>query len=88
MPDHWRAPIAAGQERVPRSGTPHQSSADFLSAEEATTPDQMANVFGRERFERLTAVKRAYDPSNTFRINHNVPAARSTSAEMFMALAV
>jgi len=60
---------------------------NFLSAEEATTPDQMADVFGRERFARLTAVKKAYDPSNTFRINHNVPARRSTSAEMLMALA-
>lgn len=49
--------------------------ANFLSADEGTTADQMADLFGKERYDRLVAVKKAYDPSNMFRINHNVPAA-------------
>jgi FAD/FMN-containing dehydrogenase len=47
---------------------------NFLSSDEATTPRTMADVYGAERFQRLTAVKRVYDPTNAFRFNHNVPA--------------
>jgi FAD/FMN-containing dehydrogenase len=42
-------------------------------------PDEAADaaaVYGPERYQRLAAVKKAYDPANVFRINHNVaPAA-------------
>jgi FAD/FMN-containing dehydrogenase len=31
--------------------------------------------FGAERFARLRTVKRQFDPSNTFRFNHNIPPA-------------
>ncbi|GAA1312671.1 oxidoreductase [Planotetraspora silvatica] len=44
-----------------------------LAPEEAT---DAAAIYGPERHERLTAVKKTYDPANMFRINHNVvPAA-------------
>jgi len=44
-----------------------------LAPDEA--PDAAA-IYGRERYERLAAVKKTYDPANMFRINHNVvPAA-------------
>jgi hypothetical protein len=44
-----------------------------LAPEEAT---DAAAIYGPERYERLTAVKKTYDPANMFRINHNVvPAA-------------
>jgi FAD/FMN-containing dehydrogenase len=44
-----------------------------LAPDEA--PDAAA-IYGPERYERLAAIKKTYDPANMFRINHNVvPAA-------------
>jgi FAD/FMN-containing dehydrogenase len=44
-----------------------------LAPEEAA---DAAAIYGPERYERLAAVKKAYDPANMFRINHNIaPAA-------------
>jgi hypothetical protein len=44
-----------------------------LAPDEAT---DAAAIYGPERYERLTAIKKTYDPANMFRINHNVvPAA-------------
>lgn len=44
-----------------------------LAPEEAT---DAAAIYGPERYERLASVKKAFDPANMFRINHNVvPAA-------------
>src|SRR5690242_130703 len=46
---------------------------NFLAPEEAA---DAAAVYGPERYERLAAVKKTYDPANMFRVNHNVaPAA-------------
>jgi FAD/FMN-containing dehydrogenase len=42
-------------------------------------PDEAADavaIYGQERYERLASIKKAYDPANMFRLNHNVvPAA-------------
>ena len=42
-------------------------------------PDEAADaaaIYGPERYERLTSIKKTYDPANMFRLNHNVmPAA-------------
>ncbi|MET9149032.1 FAD-binding oxidoreductase [Streptomyces sp. NPDC004042] len=45
---------------------------NFLSPDEATDPREVRAVYGPERYDRLAAVKRRYDPSNVFRFNHNV----------------
>jgi hypothetical protein len=42
-------------------------------------PDEAADaaaIYGQERYERLASIKKTYDPTNMFRLNHNVmPAA-------------
>jgi hypothetical protein len=44
-----------------------------LAPDEAT---DAAAIYGPERYERLAAIKKTYDPANMFRVNHNVaPAA-------------
>ncbi|MFD8075550.1 BBE domain-containing protein [Streptomyces sp. NPDC059718] len=45
---------------------------NFLSVEEATDPERLSEVYGAERYRRLTAAKKAYDPTNMFRVNHNI----------------
>ena len=45
---------------------------NFLSAEEATTPEAMRAAYGAERYDHLVSVKKNYDPLNLFRINHNI----------------
>jgi FAD/FMN-containing dehydrogenase len=45
---------------------------NFLSADEATDPEKVSAVYGAERYQRLSTVKRTYDPGNMFRMNHNI----------------
>jgi FAD/FMN-containing dehydrogenase len=44
----------------------------FLSTDEATTTNELADVYGAERYGRLAAAKRRYDPQNMFRDSHNI----------------
>jgi FAD/FMN-containing dehydrogenase len=39
---------------------------------EDASPGDVAGAYGRERFERLLALKTRYDPSNVFRFNQNI----------------
>jgi hypothetical protein len=43
---------------------------NFLGQEGA---GRVLEAYGPEKFERLVAVKRTYDPTNFFRINQNIP---------------
>jgi hypothetical protein len=45
---------------------------NFLSVEEATDPERLSEVYGAERYQRLTAAKKTYDPTNMFRVNHYI----------------
>ncbi|MFJ3672542.1 FAD-binding protein [Streptomyces sp. NPDC090106] len=55
------APWAAGRNMV-----------NFLSPDEATDIEGVRAVYGAERYDRLAAVKKRYDPANVFRFNHNI----------------
>jgi hypothetical protein len=45
---------------------------NFLSADEATTAEQLRLVYGADRYRRLAEIKKTYDPLNMFRVNHNI----------------
>jgi len=51
---------------------PHQTSVyvNFLMDE---GEDRIRNAYGTEKYDRLTALKRHYDPDNFFRLNQNIP---------------
>ena len=46
--------------------------ANFMSGDEATTPEAMRAAYGAERYDRLARVKKSYDPNNLFHMNHNI----------------
>jgi FAD/FMN-containing dehydrogenase len=45
----------------------------YLNYASEAASDSLETEFGVERFERLRAVKRQFDPGNVFRFNHNIP---------------
>ncbi|MEU0039823.1 FAD-binding oxidoreductase [Streptomyces sp. NPDC006333] len=45
---------------------------NFMSGDEATTKEAVRQAYGADRYDRLAQVKRIYDPSNMFRMNHNI----------------
>ena len=55
---------------------PYQTSVyvNFLMDEDT---DGVRDAYGHERFDRLAALKAAYDPDNVFHLNQNIPPARS-----------
>jgi len=44
---------------------------NYASADESA--ERVRAAFGRDRFDRLSRVKRRHDPDNIFRFNHNIP---------------
>lgn len=45
----------------------------YLNYASESAGDTLEIEYGAERFARLRGVKRTFDPSNTFRFNHNIP---------------
>lgn len=45
---------------------------NLLSTQQGTTPAQVRAIYGAERYDRLAAIKKRYDPANLFRMNHNI----------------
>ena len=57
---------------------PHATGAQYVNflGQDATADGARASalaVYGPSKLERLTALKRRYDPDNLFRFNHNIP---------------
>jgi FAD/FMN-containing dehydrogenase len=56
------------------------SGAGYGNYAQADEPlERVRAAFGEERWDRLRATKRRYDPENRFRFNHNIPPAESPS---------
>jgi FAD/FMN-containing dehydrogenase len=50
------------------------SGAGYGNYAQADEPaERVRAAFGPDRWERLVAAKRRYDPDNVFRFNHNIP---------------
>jgi len=58
------------------AAAPHAAAGqyvNFLGADPSDPLQKALAAYGPAKLERLTAVKRRYDPENLFRINHNIP---------------
>jgi FAD/FMN-containing dehydrogenase len=55
-----------------RALEPWKIGGGYLNYANEASADGLETEFGAERFGRLRAVKREYDPSNVFRFNHNI----------------
>jgi FAD/FMN-containing dehydrogenase len=45
----------------------------YLNYASESAGETLETEFGADRYARLKTVKRQFDPTNTFRFNHNVP---------------
>ncbi|GAA1969878.1 FAD-binding oxidoreductase [Catenulispora subtropica] len=64
---HARAVLASLEPALTGGVLPNWLGTD------TTAPEEVARAYSAADWERLRAVKRAVDPGNMFRINHNIP---------------
>ncbi|MDG4831312.1 BBE domain-containing protein [Solwaraspora sp. WMMD1047] len=57
---------------APRSGSPFRGAGGVPAAELAPA-EAVRRAYPAHTYQRLTRFKKAYDPRNLFRINHNLP---------------
>jgi FAD/FMN-containing dehydrogenase len=55
-----------------KSLEPWRIGGGYLNYATEAAADGLETEFGAQRYERLRAVKRQYDPANVFRFNHNI----------------
>jgi FAD/FMN-containing dehydrogenase len=55
-----------------KSLEPWRIGGGYLNYATEASADGLETEFGAQRYERLRAVKRQYDPANVFRFNHNI----------------
>lgn len=70
--------VYAGHDRVVRTLAPWHSGArtlNFMAGAAHSAPEDVREAFTPESYARLAATKRAHDPGNVFRFNHNIPPA-------------
>ncbi len=58
-------------DRFEAASTSGGGYVNYSPADESA--DRVQAAYGTERWQRLVAVKRRYDPDNVFRFNHNIP---------------
>jgi hypothetical protein len=51
-----------------------ESAPNYFSVRDARV-GRIRDAYDPATYERLVSIKRAWDPENTFRINHNIPPA-------------
>ncbi|MFC5928655.1 FAD-binding oxidoreductase [Cryobacterium melibiosiphilum] len=68
------APLGSGGLYVNFMGEERGTDAGVQDARE-----QAIAVYGQRKFERLSALKREYDPENVLRLNHNIPPASTVT---------
>jgi FAD/FMN-containing dehydrogenase len=64
----WARRVATVLEPASLTGAGY---VNYSPADESA--DRVRKAYGDERWQRLIAVKRRYDPDNVFRFNHNIP---------------
>jgi hypothetical protein len=70
MPE-LRAQLAALVDQL-RPWADTRRMVSFLSPDEAVDERGMRELYGAHLYDRLARIKREYDPTNMFRVNHNI----------------
>ena len=61
-----------GRASSPRRCEPHTISGAVLNYTSDTGDERVRSTFGAEKYARLVAAKRRWDPDNVFRLNQNI----------------